>query len=326
LIPLLRAVVAAAPRFANGWANLAETLAVTIPSPAADRDAVAREADAAAGTALAIDPRTAKAYVVKAWTRLPLFPVTGPDLFPAFRDFRGWQADVDKSLTVRPSDCGCEVIEYGFALTQLGRASAAIPYFERGAAGQSYGWEADAYRAYALALDGRAEQAKSILDGLAAKWPDVKALTLLRLHAALWRRDWASAQALLPEAPESAAKQPLLELVRALAKGDRAGVADSARALKALAAQGEPLDFLTPWGLAIAGLPDDAVAAADRVLATSGTPGMQGLFVPTFAQARRTPAFGRLVERTGIIDYWRQPGHRPDFCKPADAPPLCATL
>lgn len=66
-VTTLRTVVAAAPDFANGWANLGEVLAVATASDAGDSQALAAEAAKAADRAIAIEPSTAKAYMTKAW-------------------------------------------------------------------------------------------------------------------------------------------------------------------------------------------------------------------------------------------------------------------
>lgn len=323
----LRAVVAAAPRFANGWANLAEQQAITVFTGGADdRPAALREAEASVDTALKLDPSTAKAYLVKAWLQLPMVPAQGPSFFPQLRGSADWEATAQKALTARPSDCGCEVIQYGFLMNQLGRASAAIAYFERGAVGQTWGYEAEVFRGSSLAITGRATEAKQVLDPLATKWPGVPLIGGERFNAALFRGDWRTAATLLETAPEEPLKAPLGDLLRALAAGDAAGVRSGGDRIAALARTPEGLSHDAVRALSIAGRPDEALAAADRLLGRLGVPALVLLWEPTFAPSRRLPAFAALVQRTGIIAYWREPGHQPDFCKESAPPPLCATL
>jgi hypothetical protein len=77
--------------------------------------------------------------------------------------------------------------------------------------------------------------------------------------------------------------------------------------------------------LAMAGRATDAVAAADGLLRRHPM-NLSLLFEPSFAQARATPQFAALATQLGLIDYWRTPGHAPDFCVAADAPAMCAGL
>lgn len=46
-------------------------------------------------------------------------------------------------------------------------------------------------------------------------------------------------------------------------------------------------------------------------------------FRPEFRDTRRDPRFLRIAQRAGLLDYWRQSGHWPDFCFEPDFPYDC---
>lgn len=47
------------------------------------------------------------------------------------------------------------------------------------------------------------------------------------------------------------------------------------------------------------------------------------LFRPWLSNVRRDPRFIRLAKRLGLVDYWRQSGHWPDFCSDPELPYDC---
>ncbi len=47
------------------------------------------------------------------------------------------------------------------------------------------------------------------------------------------------------------------------------------------------------------------------------------LFRPGLSNVRRDPRFVPLAKRLGLVDYWRQSGHWPDFCNDPELPYDC---
>lgn len=269
-VRLLRAVVRNAPNFANGWSNLAEFLLIAaIGNEAADRDAAVHEASAAADRALALDSTTAKALVAKAVIALPYVAPNGPDEFPTMTGFAAWQRYFDQALRARPSDCGCEMLQYGFQLQQFGRPAAALAYYQQGAAGQSSGWEADVSRADALAWLGRDAEANAIIDRLAVRWPGTGAVQFEQVNAAIWRGDWVEARRVVRAMPAMPTTAALLKMFDAKLSGDAAGVAAAGRQFQALAKGPTPGSGIAT-GLALAGLPQDALDYAALMLRQQG--------------------------------------------------------
>jgi hypothetical protein len=325
-LPSLRATVAAAPDFANGWANLSEMAAASARNPsAANRAALYREAQDAADKALAADPNSAKAYMMKAQFALPRFDINSSDRMPHYKDFASWQKLSDKSLSVRPSDCGCETSTYGYGLLALGRVGSSLPYMEQEKA-QTGAWGADVDRALVLVIAGRALEAKQILDELSRDWPTEDDVRDVRGLAALVRQDWVEAEQMIAAQPLIPAKDPLLAYVRAQATGDKAGVSAAVAKLTQLSAS----DSAFPWegalALAQAGPPQGAVAAVERLLHHYGAQPMMLLWSPDFAAARQTPEFAGLVNQLGLPKEWAMKGSRPDFCAAPGAPALCKAI
>jgi hypothetical protein len=93
-----------------------------------------------------------------------------------------------------------------------------------------------------------------------------------------------------------------------------------------LAVDPRPIDPFVPVALAALGHDQQALAATERVVKEWSTSLTFILFTPPFANARRTPQFAALVNRLGLLSYWRLPGRAPDFCHEANPPPLCQGL
>ncbi|MBO0750111.1 MAG: hypothetical protein J2O44_06755, partial [Porphyrobacter sp.] len=325
-LPSLRATVAAAPDFANGWANLSELLQSSARDPSvANRAALYAEAKQAADKALALDPSSAKAYMMKALFALPLIDINAADAFPHFRDFAAWQKLSEKSLSVRPSDCGCETATYGFGLLSLGRIGASLPYMEQEKA-QTGSWGSDVDRALALAVAGRSAEAKQILDDLGRNWPTEGDVRDARGLAAIVRHDWAEAAQMIEAQPLIPAKEPLLAYLRAQQAGDKAGASAAIARLTQLSTSDSDFPWEGTLALAQAGTPQNAVAAVDRLLRKSGAQPLMLLWSPDFAAARQTPEFAALVTQVGLPRYWAVKGNRPDFCNAPGAPAMCRSF
>ena len=324
LIAPLRNVVANAPGFANGWAALVEMLFSDSIEGSGDRAALRREALAAADHALAIDPQTAGAWVAKGWLEIG---IAGDD--PAagkahrFGDFAKWKHLADLSTAARPSDCGCEIQQYGFVLEQMGRASAALPWYERARANEPRSPTHIRTLANALVERGRFGEAETILTELSQDFGDPPRLIDDRLNLALSRGDWRGAQALATKLPETPYTRLRGELLAALVAGDRTTVTRAGDDLAALAAGDRGLDRAVVRLRAVAGRPSEAIRTAARLLDRDGIGHITLLYGPLFAQARRLPEFAELGARMNLLGYWRDPATRADFCAEPDAPPLC---
>lgn len=327
IVATLRSVVAAAPDFANGWSNLADFLSAAALNPGGDRAALLAETAKAADRALALDPTTAKAYSVQSWLALGMYgdPRTA-DMTPTFHDFDTADQLARKSTSVRPSDCGCELPSYSYLLTVLGRTTASLPPAQQAVSNDSSQvGHAVALAGQMIASNNPAEGLK-LLDDLAAKWPGDKYIASARFQFALWRRDWAAARAALPDQPDGPAKAAWPALLDALAAGNAARAHAAAAPFVAIAADPHKVSGPLLSALSLGGYPDQAVDALAAGLQVQGVNLMAAAFRPSFAEARKSGKFAALARRVGLVDYWKTPGHRPDFCGEPSPAAICASL
>jgi hypothetical protein len=71
---------------------------------------------------------------------------------------------------------------------------------------------------------------------------------------------------------------------------------------------------------------DKTMDSLEFALARDSMADMGLAYTPAMAEARRSPRFAALAERMGLIDYWKMPGHRPDFCNEPNPAALCASV
>jgi hypothetical protein len=327
VVASLRTVVAEAPRFANGWSNLAENLYLATENPNSDKAALQAEALKAADKALSIEPTTAKALVVKGWGVLGYLapPPAGSDL-ARLHNFAAWEALALKSIHVRPSDCGCEVPQYAGMLSIFGRNQAAAPLLEQAFTTNPDELGDDQFRAELLAIVGRASEAERANADQLDKWPDLKGAQYVRFRLAVWRGDWANARKYVDAVPDPDARAWLSAMFDALVRKDMAAARAAAAPLLQKVASRSPTGFEGLAVLAQIGFTDEAEQGFETIMVKVSPDMLTYAYGPSFAAVRRTPKFAALVERMGLMDYWKMPGHRPDFCNDPDAPALCATV
>lgn len=305
MVANLRTFVAADPGFANGWANLSENLWNSAFSPGADKVALIAEAGKAADRALKIEPTTAKAYAIKA--RLVLGVTGDPNsksLLGRMHDFAEADELSQKSIRVRPSDCGCELPQYANLLTLFGRLSAATPYARQAVGNDSSQFWHAIPLGNLIASTGNPAGGGKVIDDLAKAWPGTPEADMARFHQALWRRDWAGARTALVALPDGPAKS----------------------AYPALTANPQTTTPLGLWGLALAGYDDQAVDALEAAMRVDSMYMFTAAYRTPFVNARKTARFAALAERMGLINYWKMPGHRPDFCSEPSPAALCAVV
>jgi len=192
--------------------------------------------------------------------------------------------------------------------------------------------------ASALDVAGRREQADKVLDYAERLWPNVEFIERLRFGSAVARGDLGAASALLqdpvigPLLDPPAERRPFTTILRALEKREPADIAAVERdcadpsklardraswCLQALVALGR-LD--TFFDVSAAYFPEQRGAtAADRDAHWLQAPRVgryvRVLFRSDMKAARTDPRFIPIVERLGLLDYWRSSGKWPDFCK-----------
>ena len=173
----------------------------------------------------------------------------------------------------------------------------------------------------AAAATGRWPVAEQALERV--RQQDAAAVPSLLWRKAVWTRDWAAAERLMPvEYP--AQQQAATAAYRAMASGDPAASQAAARKVMAL-----PADCCTRLRIELLtqlGHPTEAIALLGR-LDAARTPatrrGLSFLWDPALRPLWDDPAIEPLLRRTGWIAYWKQGGARPDICREAAPPAFC---
>jgi hypothetical protein len=78
--------------------------------------------------------------------------------------------------------------------------------------------------------------------------------------------------------------------------------------------------------LALLGAPDVALSKIDESLKNNGGLARSALWLPSMDAARRAPSFPALLERAGLMRYWKSSHTRPDVCSDKNPPPFCSMI
>ena len=310
---LARRLTREVPDFSKAWSAFAQQAANSRTDSLVNNDAITAEAVAAAKRALAIDKDNSEAY--QALARLQ--PRTA---------FAAREKLHRKSVEVRPGDCGCEYMDYGLFLSEVGRNSEAADSFKRAHDMLPLSLDVNAVWAESLYIADRPNEAEPVIRDLRALWPDAPYLRATVIRVAFWTKRYdaalselSSSTVDLSEEERSALRLALL----ALKAGNTAMVARARVALRPLASKpAADLTMLLP-ALGATGGPDEALKILETSIDAGNRSGMLLLFEPTSAPVRQSPRYAGMVKRYGFLGYWRQSGRWPDFCKATDAPAFC---
>jgi len=314
MIDAARRVTEAAPDFSRGWSSLA-LYAQPMGAIGAQGDVAALRAEAAhaVSQALRIDPQNSEAYAARA------------EAFVERHDWIEVERLLRQAINLRPTDCTCEHHQYGFALTVVGRGDEAVEAYRRFRDRQPLTLGSNVSLAEALLRAGRYEEGERILADTRQFWPREPSLLNVMLVGAFWAGRYDEGTALLGDprlAIPSGTQAALATAFAALKSGRPADRAEAAAMLEPLARDPRSNARIVTTALAALG---ENRAAIQSVEANGMW--MRGvLFEPSFAAARHEPAFAALVQRVGLVRYWRRTGRRPDVCREADAPAFCRAL
>jgi tetratricopeptide (TPR) repeat protein len=315
MLDIARRVVELSPDFARGWS--ARAIAAVYESrtaQAGNLSALRAEAEEAAQRAIKLDPKNSQAYEVLAGLK-PRNSIEREKLHV-------------QSVSVRPGDCGCEFVGYGGFLQNVGRVEAAASAFKRSHDMVPLSADVNAVLAEALFLTGKPSEARSIVDDLLEVWPNDPVRELL-VRSALWTKDYEAGLAALADERSQFSdeeRRSYSATMRAIQSGNAAEKASAISLLKPLTGRDLEDPRLLITALAALGADREALAEADKLIGPDGSRDQYLLFQPPFERIRRTPEFAAIVQRIGLIQYWRQSRHPPDFCRAPSAPALCRGL
>lgn len=316
ILDAARRVTAALPDFSFAWSALALS-AVPISHRAGSADAarVGREGWNAAEKAIRLDAKNPEGYMAKA------------GLLPS-NQLAEREKLLQKAISVRPTECGCERQAYGDFLTSIGRNEEAVEQYDRARAMMPLAPMSNVRLAQALLLTGRTDEANQVIGNMLDDWPDAEIVRVLQVKSALWTRQYESATKLL-ETPEmhlvDSERKALLDTFAALQGGNASAAAQAVAELRTLGADQRRNDRLVVAALAALQAHDDAVSAASTLIRARGPALTDVLFEPNLARAAARPSYAMLVERLGLAPYWRASGRLPDICRGSPAPPYCSS-
>jgi TolB-like protein/DNA-binding winged helix-turn-helix (wHTH) protein len=312
-----------APRLPLANANLAIVTADGLPTlPAEDRAAAIAQARSAARRAVQLDPRLGAGYLAEA--------LVTPGSAWAERERL-----LRRSVAVDPDNSGADIFLHEM-LTDVGRIRESTPVIERALALDPLSVNNAMRRAMSLAWTGQAQASREVVAEAARQWPDNVGLIRTQFRMAIIDGDLAAADAILHDparAPklETGGRAPLEAVVQSLRTrapddaaatagaclGPAAGAGFTARiCLLALAMLGRTDDALTIAERTFPGIAGRTPAERDRLWLAhpDSSQSLYVLYSPVLAPLRRDPRFAGLMERLGMVNYWRDSRRWPDFC------------
>lgn len=314
-LDLARRVVEQSPYFSRGWSARAWTASYeSRTAQAPNVPALRNEAKMAAERAIKLDPQNSQAYEVLAGLE-PRNSIAREKLHL-------------KSVSVRPGDCGCEFVGYGYFLSNVGRVKESVGAFKR--AHDMVPLSADVNASYAESLfeAGSVAEARSVVDDLLEVWPNDPVRKLL-VRTAFWTGNVQEALTVLAD-PRSnysdAERMAFSAALRAQQSRDAGSKSAAIALLRALAAEASIDRPTLIAALAALGADREALAEVDKLVGPSGSREQYVLFEPPLNRVRHMPEFAAIVQRIGLVQYWRHSGRRPDFCGEANPPALCRSL
>lgn len=311
-IDAFRENVAALPQSAYFRARLAELLGDRAASSFADAPKARIEGAQLISQAARIDPGQPHILLARARLQPP-------------KDYVGREKQLLLALKARLSDCACEFGDYSTLLLSVGRTAEARAFAARARERQPKNIPWMRLAGEAAAAAGDFDFAKAQLTQVAHYFPDPGSLDDARISLALWSHDWPQAKLLVLRQPPGMTQTALLELVEALSGGNARAAGNIAMRLEAMSQAGAIGTRLAVVALGVADRPAAAAVAAERWLDRAPLD-TSLLFEPSFARIRQMPVFSGLLERRGLVAYWRATKTRPDFCAGANAPPVCSSL
>ena len=311
MIENAQGLVARHPEFAFGHSVLAAAYAeasdsIDVPEHAsAMRNAARREAN----LTLRMDPQDAGAYAALEWIQ-PTYNYAAREAI-LLRGIR---------LAKHPKEPLAALYSYeGTLLSSVGRLREALSFQLIARANDEWGPPKTAKLVHNYANLGNLDAARSWLQKGLQRWPNHSAMRAAQLYLAAFFEKPADALAILDAidaAKRAGDARTAVWRKFVEARAARAGPVTDATipVIRSAADSGEISREVEIMMLAGLGDRKLAVAAANRALDHRRLD-PRFLFTPVMRDFRREPGFVALASRMGLVQYWRETGKGPDFCR-----------
>ena len=314
------------PLYADAWGGLALSYRHVLEGYAeGELGSLPGLIESAGRRALALDPDNADAQVALVIIK------------PYFRNWDWMEADL-RRLGERYPDHWFVQAQLGIIRYEVGRWRDGIAHTERQLEIEPFIPIPHITHARALWSLGRLQEAEAVLDAAVERWPAHHPLWNLKFRFLLSNGRPASAAAFVldPETqPDNLGPKAIetrLTLARAVEKRDATDVAASLAEFREQTGHGVESILGTAPVFVLLGRPDLALDGLERYyLGAEGGPGppvpppgpydrryTQPLFMPETAPLRDEPRFARLLQATGLEDYWRATRTLPDYRRGAN--------
>jgi Tfp pilus assembly protein PilF len=277
------------------------------PDPA---DPLRQEAERSAATAIRLDPSNSEAL---SYRSLLIDP----------GDLAAREAVLKQALEARQLACGCEHHTFGNFLLEVGRTADAAAEFRRSVDVLAF-YDTTQFALGASLLQlGKPAEAMPHFDAAADLDPDPDARKMITVQMTPLTHDYAAAiEALRQPALASMPIAPAaLAADQALLSGDEQAKARAAAELERLPPRTLTISLLGALGAHAQALQMSVAAAQANIYGARAW-----LFLPTMDGARRDPTFPQVVQRLGLIKYWKTTHTKPDVCSATDPPPFCRMI
>jgi hypothetical protein len=310
LVPTFREVTVRAPRFEDGWGKLIETEAYVIGWETLSANSPeARTLRADIVSARKINPRIAEAY----WAEYVLL---GPG------DIAGSAEVVDRAMRENPEDPLVQGIQAGF-FPRVGRMNEGVEASKRMVEMAPLYVDAMSDHIIALTYAGLSEAALKEIAKAERLWPGSRALldAQFRFHARYGDPKEALRIARSGANPNLANFELFLQARIDPTKENVDRAIAHARAQVGRSPRGTGYLILT---LAQFGREEEIYSILEKHRSISVyAPEM--FFRPELRRFRHDVRFMAVMQRFGLVDYWRKSGKWPDFCFELDLPYDCNT-
>ena len=310
-----RKVVTAAPDFSWGWAAVADAAVQSrgLSPPGPRRDELRAIGLQAADRALSLDSKNSFALSQKA-------------LLINSNDRIGQEKLLKQAFTARPLDCGCEHLVYGLMLENVGRYADASDQFRRAIEMLSLDTVSEFGLADSLSVAGRSDEAKPHYAASAELSSDpLAAESTIAVDATEHGNYTAGIKALSNPKLSFPEKQrvAVLDAYRAMASGNPAAKASAINGLNAL--PDDQKNFMVLRTLAVLGANREALALFRKGLGSRWDwPSL--LWYHSMRGVLDDPAIPGLLQKLGMMSYWRATHTRPDVCSSKAPPAFCRMI